>query len=156
VEASKDQIPPAVRHVRTFLPRPSAGAVVRLTEVFRQAAKSRIIVNAHRINHGLMLDLAPTESGDFYFVRPAYRRSPLTADSAAACAKLCGPAHAPRVGDRCFGVGRSLLISFAPVSRVIGRRPPSNGATYLPTETARVPNQWDLPIWSGGRYTTDL
>jgi exodeoxyribonuclease V alpha subunit len=32
--------------------------VVRLTEVFRQAAESRIIVNAHRINHGLMPDLA--------------------------------------------------------------------------------------------------
>src|SRR5438132_2277267 len=45
--------------------------VVRLTEVFRQAAESRIIVNAHRINHGLMLDLAPTESGDFYFVDAA-------------------------------------------------------------------------------------
>ena len=32
--------------------------VVRLTEVFRQAAASRIIVNAHRINQGLMPDLA--------------------------------------------------------------------------------------------------
>src|SRR5947209_17981946 len=32
--------------------------VVRLTEVFRQAAESRIIVNAHRINHGPMPDLA--------------------------------------------------------------------------------------------------
>ena len=31
--------------------------VVRLTEVFRQAAESRIIVNAHRINQGLMPDL---------------------------------------------------------------------------------------------------
>jgi exodeoxyribonuclease V alpha subunit len=41
--------------------------VVRLTEVFRQAAESRIIVNAHRINHGLMPDLA-ADSGDFYFV----------------------------------------------------------------------------------------
>jgi exodeoxyribonuclease V alpha subunit len=28
--------------------------VVRLTEVFRQAAKSRIIVNAHRVNLGQM------------------------------------------------------------------------------------------------------
>ena len=26
--------------------------VVRLTEVFRQAAGSRVITNAHRINHG--------------------------------------------------------------------------------------------------------
>ena len=42
--------------------------VVRLTEVFRQAAESRIIVNAHRINQGLMPDLAPAESGDFYFL----------------------------------------------------------------------------------------
>jgi exodeoxyribonuclease V alpha subunit len=45
--------------------------VVRLTEVFRQAAGSRIIVNAHRINRGLMPDLASVESGDFYFVDAA-------------------------------------------------------------------------------------
>ena len=42
--------------------------VVRLTEVFRQAAESRIIVNAHRINQGLMPDLTRAESSDFYFV----------------------------------------------------------------------------------------
>jgi exodeoxyribonuclease V alpha subunit len=45
--------------------------VVRLTEVFRQAAESRIITNAHRINQGLMPDLAPVEGGDFYFVDAA-------------------------------------------------------------------------------------
>jgi exodeoxyribonuclease V alpha subunit len=45
--------------------------VVRLTEVFRQAAESQIIVNAHRINQGLMPDLAPLESGDFFFVDAA-------------------------------------------------------------------------------------
>jgi exodeoxyribonuclease V alpha subunit len=45
--------------------------VVRLTEVFRQAAESRIIVNAHRINQGLMPDLAPVERGDFHFVDAA-------------------------------------------------------------------------------------
>ena len=42
--------------------------VVRLTEIFRQAATSQIITNAHRINQGLMPDLAPIEGGDFYFV----------------------------------------------------------------------------------------
>jgi exodeoxyribonuclease V alpha subunit len=42
--------------------------VVRLTEVFRQAAESRIIVNAHRINQGLIPDLGSVESGDFFFV----------------------------------------------------------------------------------------
>jgi exodeoxyribonuclease V alpha subunit len=44
--------------------------VVRLTEVFRQAAQSRIVTAAHRINQGLMPDLAPTDpSSDFYFVQ---------------------------------------------------------------------------------------
>ena len=46
----------------------SAVPVVHLTEVFRQAAESQIIVNAHLINQGLMPDLAPLESSDFYFV----------------------------------------------------------------------------------------
>jgi exodeoxyribonuclease V alpha subunit len=49
----------------------NAVPVVRLAEVFRQAAKSQIIVNAHRINQGLMPALAPLESGDFYFVDAA-------------------------------------------------------------------------------------
>jgi exodeoxyribonuclease V alpha subunit len=50
----------------------SSGAVpvVRLTEVFRQAAQSRIIINAHRINQGSMPDLSPPETeSDFYFVQ---------------------------------------------------------------------------------------
>ena len=46
--------------------------VVRLTEVFRQAAQSQIITAAHRINQGLMPDLAqPEGDSDFYFVKPA-------------------------------------------------------------------------------------
>ncbi len=46
-----------------------AVAVVRLTEVFRQAAESRIIVNAHRINAGSVPKLDPPEAiSDFYFV----------------------------------------------------------------------------------------
>jgi exodeoxyribonuclease V alpha subunit len=43
--------------------------VVRLTEVFRQAAQSRIITSAHRINQGSMPDLSrPENESDFYFV----------------------------------------------------------------------------------------
>jgi exodeoxyribonuclease V alpha subunit len=43
--------------------------VVRLTQVFRQAAASRIIVNAHLINAGEIPDLRKPESeSDFYFV----------------------------------------------------------------------------------------
>jgi exodeoxyribonuclease V alpha subunit len=43
--------------------------VVRLTEVFRQAAHSRIIINAHRINEGKMPEFSPKGSdSDFFFV----------------------------------------------------------------------------------------
>ena len=44
--------------------------VVRLTEVFRQAARSRIITTAHGINRGAIPDLSrPEGESDFYFVR---------------------------------------------------------------------------------------
>ncbi|MDA0338979.1 MAG: ATP-dependent RecD-like DNA helicase [Proteobacteria bacterium] len=43
--------------------------VVRLTEVFRQAAQSKIITSAHRINQGYIPDLTkPDGDSDFYFV----------------------------------------------------------------------------------------
>jgi exodeoxyribonuclease V alpha subunit len=47
--------------------------VARLTEIFRQAAASRIITNAHRVNRGEMPDLVPPREGetDFYFVPAA-------------------------------------------------------------------------------------
>jgi len=46
-------------------------AVARLTEVFRQAASSRIITTAHAINAGTIPDLRPPADGassDFYFL----------------------------------------------------------------------------------------
>jgi exodeoxyribonuclease V alpha subunit len=47
-----------------------AASVVRLTEIFRQAAASKIVVSAHRINRGELpdLDSAPGGDSDFYFI----------------------------------------------------------------------------------------
>ncbi len=42
--------------------------VVRLTEVFRQAADSRIVTNAHRIRRGQLPELRGDPSSDFHFV----------------------------------------------------------------------------------------
>jgi exodeoxyribonuclease V alpha subunit len=43
--------------------------VVRLTEIFRQAAESRIITAAYAINQGRMPDLVtPEHASDFYFI----------------------------------------------------------------------------------------
>ena len=48
----------------------NAVLVVRLTEVFRQAAQSRIITSAHKINQGFIPDLSrPDGDTDFYFVQ---------------------------------------------------------------------------------------
>jgi exodeoxyribonuclease V alpha subunit len=41
---------------------------VRLTEIFRQAATSQIIVNAHRINQGQMPLMREDGSSDFYVI----------------------------------------------------------------------------------------
>jgi exodeoxyribonuclease V alpha subunit len=50
-----------------------AVAVVRLSEIFRQARESRIVVNAHRVNRGEMPLLSGDESSDFFFIE---RREP--------------------------------------------------------------------------------
>jgi exodeoxyribonuclease V alpha subunit len=44
--------------------------VVRLTEIFRQAAQSQIVTNAHRINQGHMIEATPSEAelSDFYLI----------------------------------------------------------------------------------------
>ncbi|MBL9114271.1 MAG: ATP-dependent RecD-like DNA helicase [Verrucomicrobiaceae bacterium] len=41
---------------------------VRLTEIFRQAADSRIITSAHAINRGQVPDLKPHRDSDFFFL----------------------------------------------------------------------------------------
>jgi exodeoxyribonuclease V alpha subunit len=55
--------------------------VARLTEIFRQAAASRIITRAHDVNRGRLPDLtSPADASDFYFVEAA--------DGEAAAAKI--------------------------------------------------------------------
>lgn len=54
--------------IRSGLP-----TVVKLTEIFRQAAQSQIVINAHRVNRGEMPELAPPpgdapDRSDFYFI----------------------------------------------------------------------------------------
>jgi exodeoxyribonuclease V alpha subunit len=48
----------------------ASGAVpfVKLTEIFRQAASSRIITSAHTINRGQVPDLKPARGSDFFFL----------------------------------------------------------------------------------------
>ncbi|MEO7020165.1 MAG: AAA family ATPase, partial [Ktedonobacteraceae bacterium] len=64
-----DQLPSVgPGNVLRDLLRSEAVPCVRLTELFRQAAASQIIVNAHRINMGQVPSLKPEPESDFYFL----------------------------------------------------------------------------------------
>lgn len=65
-----DQLPPVgPGQVLADIIESGAFPVVRLTEVFRQAERSQIIVNAHRINEGITPNLRrPDGESDFYFM----------------------------------------------------------------------------------------
>ncbi len=64
-----DQLPPVgPGNVLRDLLRSETIATVRLTELFRQAQQSKIIVNAHRINAGQMPNLKSEANSDFFFV----------------------------------------------------------------------------------------
>ena len=66
-----DQLP-SVGPGRVLADIINSGAVpvARLTEIFRQAAESQIVTNAHRVNAGYMphLDATRSDKTDFYFV----------------------------------------------------------------------------------------
>jgi len=65
-----DQLPSVgPGRVLADLIRSDAVEVVRLTEIFRQAERSLIVVNAHRVNRGEMPILESVETdGDFFFI----------------------------------------------------------------------------------------
>lgn len=64
-----DQLPSVgPGNVLRDLLRSEALPCVRLTDLFRQAAASQIIVNAHRINSGQVPPLKPEPQSDFYFL----------------------------------------------------------------------------------------
>jgi len=134
--------------------------VVRLDEVFRQAAASRIIVNAHRINRGELPDLGKPEDGsDFYFV---------AAEDAAAASDRIVDLVRTRIPRR-FGFDpirdiqvlspmnrggagvRSLnLVLQAALNPPGERKIERFGATYAPGDKVmQVQNDYDKEVYNG-------
>ena len=71
-----DQLPSVgPGRVLADLIRSDAVEVVRLTEIFRQAERSLIVVNAHRVNQGEMpIHESVDSDGDFFFIERKRRR----------------------------------------------------------------------------------
>ena len=135
--------------------------VVRLTEVFRQAARSRIIVNAHRVNAGELpeLDRAPGPDRDFYFV---------PADDGVAAAERVRELVASRMPRR-FGLdpirdiqvlcpmnrgaagARSLNLALQAALNPAGeRRVERFGWTFAPGDKVmQIENDYDREVYNG-------
>ena len=140
--------------------------VVRLTEVFRQAAQSRIITSAHRINQGSIPDLNPPEAeSDFYFVQV---EDPKTA--VARIIELVKTRIPKRFGLESIrdiqvlcpmnrgGVGaRSLNIELQAALNPAGDRKVERfGWTFAPGDKVmQIENEYDKEVYNGDISTID-
>ena len=134
--------------------------VVRLSEVFRQAARSRIVGSAHRINRGSIPDLSrPEGDSDFYFVQAD------EPETAAARVVDLVKAHIPRrfgfdpVRDiqvlcpmtRGAVGSRSLNIDLQAALNPAGERKVERfGWTFAPGDKVmQVENDYDKEVYNG-------
>jgi len=141
--------------------------VVRLTEVFRQAAQSRIITSAHRINEGRLPDLStPEGETDFYFV-PAEEPEQAVArilelvrhriprrfglEPVRDIQVLC-PMNRGGVGARALNIELQAALNAAGAPKV-----ERFGWTFAPGDKVmQVENDYDKEVWNGdiGRIET--
>ena len=142
--------------------------VVRLTEIFRQAARSRIVGSAHRINRGAIPDLSkPEGDSDFYFVQAD--------DPETAAARIVDlvKAHIPRrfgfdpVRDiqvlcpmtRGAVGSRSLNIELQAALNPAGERKVERfGWTFAPGDKVmQIENDYDKDVYNGDiGYVVDV
>jgi exodeoxyribonuclease V alpha subunit len=143
-----------------------AVSVVRLTEVFRQAAQSRIITNAHRINLGSIPDLNPPENAsDFYFVRaddPETAVARIIELVKARIPKRFGLDPIREIQVLCpmnrGGVGaRSLNIELQAALNPAGERKVERfGWTFAPGDKVmQIENDYDKEVYNGDIGTID-
>lgn len=140
----------------------ASGAVpiVRLTEVFRQAAQSQIITNAHKINQGIIPDLSkPSVDSDFYFVEADEPETAVTKivelvksripkkfgfDSVKDIQVLC-PMNRGGVGARSLNV--SLQAALNPVME---RKIERFGWTFAPRDKVmQIENDYEKEVYNG-------
>ena len=137
--------------------------VVRLTEVFRQAANSRVIVNAHRINRGEMPEVGVGRAmrTDFYVIEaadPEQAAAKIVALVRDRIPKAFGLDPIRDVQVLCpmnrGGVGaRSLNIELQKVLNPPGEvRVERFGWTYAPGDKVmQIENDYDKEVYNGDR-----
>ena len=132
-------------------------AVARLDEIFRQARKSLIVTNAHRIKNGTMPILLPDEKGDFFFIE---RDAP---EAILATVKLLIGERIPKS----FGIDADDIQILTPMQRGLlgaaslnaelqalvnpdGEAVPRGGRLLrIGDRVMQVKNNYDLEVWNG-------
>jgi len=134
--------------------------IVRLIEVFRQAAQSRIVTSAHRVNQGFIPDLSkPEGDSDFYFVEAnepetavarivelVMKRIParFQMDAIRDVQVLC-PMNRGGVGARSLNV--SLQAALNPAQ---DRKVERFGSTFAPGDKVmQLENDYDKEVYNG-------
>jgi exodeoxyribonuclease V alpha subunit len=134
--------------------------VSRLTEVFRQAAQSRIITNAHRINRGVLPEFVNSEvNSDFYFVSADEPETTVTRivelvktripkrfglDSIRDIQVLC-PMNKGGVGARSLNIALQAALNPAAESKV-----ERFGWTFSPGDKVmQIENDYDKDVYNG-------
>lgn len=138
-----------------------AATVIRLTEIFRQAAASKIVVSAHRINRGELPELETTGGrSDFYFIS---REDPEAAR--ATIVELVAERIPARFGFDAIGDVQVLTpmhrgeLGTAAINRALQERlnPPGGGAELVRGERVFRPrdkvmqlrNDYDRNVFNG-------
>jgi exodeoxyribonuclease V alpha subunit len=135
--------------------------VVRLEQIFRQAAESRIVRNAHRVNRGLMPELARSadELSDFYAIKArdpeegarlvvelVSERIParFKADPVADIQVLC-PTNRGELGARHLNETLQAALNPDAADRVVRR-----GTTFaLGDKIMQLENDYDREVYNG-------
>jgi exodeoxyribonuclease V alpha subunit len=135
--------------------------VVRLEQIFRQAAESRIVRNAHRINRGLMPELTRSaeELSDFYAIKArdpsegarlvlelVSERIPgrFGVDPVADVQVLC-PTNRGELGARHLNETLQAALNPNPADRVVRR-----GVTFaLGDKVMQLENDYDREVYNG-------
>lgn len=138
--------------------------VTRLTDIFRQAASSKIITNAHRVNAGIFPDINIEKDSDFFFVEE---------EDTEKMVMLIGDLVATRLPKR-YGFNRlSEIQVLSPMNRgVVGNRGlneylqkrlnPSNEplvklgrSFHVNDKVMQIVNNYDKEVYNGdvGRIT---
>lgn len=136
-------------------------AVVRLHEVFRQAARSRIVRAAHCVNQGRMPELTPDLDGDFFFVEAAGPESAAALllravqeripqrfglDPVRDVQVLC-PMHRGRLGARSLNL--ELQSALNPSGQAAARIERFGWSFGLGDKVMQIENDYDKDVYNG-------